>query len=152
MSESVLMDRRRFVRLCACAAGASAATGLLTMSACASIAVRPVTPVNGRVQLALAQYPELTEAGGSLRIRPEGAEDPIYVLAVGDRTFAALSPICTHLGCTVDIQGDRLVCPCHGSTYDRQGIVLRGPAERALRRYPVNVTGDGTVVIDVRTS
>ncbi len=144
------MDRRRFVSMCACAAGASAATGLLT--ACASIAVRPVTAMNGRVQLALAQYPELTEAGGALRIRPDGAQDPIYVLAVGDRRFAALSPICTHLGCTVDIQGDRLVCPCHGSTYDRQGTVLRGPAERALRRYPVDVTGDGIVVIDVRAS
>ena len=144
------MDRRRFVSMCACVSGVSAATGLLT--ACASIAVRPVTALNGRVQLALAQYPELTEAGGSLRIRPDGTQDPIYVLAVGDRRFAALSPICTHLGCTVDIQGDRLVCPCHGSTYDRQGTVLRGPAERALRRYPVDVTGDGIVVIDVRAS
>ena len=73
----------------------------------------------------------------------------MFILVVGERHFAALSPICTHLGCTVEIQGDRLVCPCHGSTYDREGRVLRGPAERALHRYPATLTGDGVLEIDL---
>jgi Rieske Fe-S protein len=73
------------------------------------------------------------------------------VLALGDGAFSALSPICTHLGCTVDIQGARLVCPCHGSTYDREGKVLLGPAERALTRMPARLSADGILTIDLAT-
>jgi len=73
----------------------------------------------------------------------------VYVLALGGGAFSALSPICTHLGCTVDIQGARLVCPCHGSTYDREGKVLKGPAERALRRLGAELSRDGVLTIDL---
>jgi cytochrome b6-f complex iron-sulfur subunit len=102
----------------------------------------------GRVRLALAEHPELARPDGALKVLPHGAANPVYVLRLEGGDFAALSPICTHQGCTVDIQGPRLVCPCHGSTYDRGGRVLRGPAERALARYAVSVT-DGVLVIDV---
>jgi cytochrome b6-f complex iron-sulfur subunit len=46
----------------------------------------------------------------------------------------AIRPICTHLGCTVEWQStqNRFVCPCHGSQYDAQGRVVRGPARRSL--------------------
>jgi Rieske Fe-S protein len=70
------------------------------------------------------------------------------VLRLDDGQFAVISPICTHQGCTVDIQGPRLVCPCHGSTYDREGRVLRGPAQRSLTRFTTAVS-DGALVIDV---
>lgn len=133
----------------------SACGGVLAASAlggCASVLTRTVTPLNGRVELALAQHPELAEPGGSLRIQVAGAADPLYVLSLGDGTFSVLSPICTHLGCTVDIQGARLVCPCHGSTYDREGKVLKGPAERSLTRFPTRISPDAVVMIDLATS
>lgn len=142
--ERYLLNRRRFLGTCACAiAGSALATG------CASLAVRQITPVDGRLQLPLLQHPELTEAGGSLAVLPQGTDTPVFILALGGRRFAALSPICTHLGCTVEIQGERLVCPCHGSTYDRQGRVLRGPAEQALFSFPARVTADDLLEIDL---
>ena len=143
------MDRRAFVQQClGAAAGAS---GSLALAGCASLVVRPVTPVDGRIHLPLNRYPELNEAAGSLRLQAEGLRDPIYVLIDGNGRYAALSPICTHLGCTVEVERDRLVCPCHGSTYDRAGTVLKGPAERALTRFPTQVT-DGVLVIELRGS
>ena len=124
-------SRRDFLVTCAC----------LVAGGCASVAARPV-PLNGDVvRLSLAEYPELSKPGGFTKVLPEGAENPVYVLALGDHRFAALSPICTHRGCTVEIEGARLVCPCHGSTYDREGAVLRGPAERALGRHELTVSG-----------
>src|SRR5690606_10133041 len=115
--------------------GAMALTAAL-IPGCASLMTRRVPLQGGRVQLALRQFPELLEPGGSLRLLPDGWTDPLYVLALDGGEFAALLPICALLGCTVDFSADRLVCPCHGSTYDRAGRVLVGPAQRDLRRFP----------------
>jgi cytochrome b6-f complex iron-sulfur subunit len=121
----------------------------LAVPGCASVAATRVATLNGAVRLALADYPQLTREGGYLKVQPEGAASSIYVLALEDRRFIALSPICTHLGCTVGIEGAWLVCPCHGSTYDRIGRVVRGPAERSLRQFPLAVTPDGHLIIEV---
>jgi len=58
----------------------------------------------------------------------------------------ALDLVCTHLGCTVAVTPAGLVCPCHGSRFDRRGKVLEGPAGRPLRRYAVEVGSEGIIV------
>ena len=133
------MDRRHFVELTLGAALSSAAM------ACASMVTHRVTPEDGSLRLDLAAYPDLTVGGGALRLQPAGYADPVFVLALPDGEYAALSPICTHRGCTVDVAGDALVCPCHGSTYDRQGSVLEGPAERPLHRFDTRLDSDGVL-------
>lgn len=137
------MDRRAFVEL----AGGMLATA--TLPGCASVAITPVTPAGGTVRLPIRDFPQLARAGGYLKVQPTGAASPVYVLVLRDGRYAALSPICTHLGCTVDIEGAHLVCPCHGSTYDRAGQVLRGPAERPLKRFPATVTAEGELLIQL---
>jgi len=54
----------------------------------------------------------------------------------------ALSLVCTHLGCTVNVTPTDLVCPCHGSSFDHQGRVLKGPADRCLERHQVVERGE----------
>lgn len=139
------LGRRDFLGACACVIGSVVA------GACASLVTRQLTPVDGKIELALTQYPELREAGGALKIMPAGAENPLYVLAMDDGSYTALSPICTHLGCTVEIEGARLVCPCHGSAYDRAGRVLQGPAALPLARYRTDVSPEGVLTIDLRS-
>jgi Rieske Fe-S protein len=58
-----------------------------------------------------------------------------------------LNLVCTHLGCTVNVTPKELICPCHGSSFDRQGKVLKGPAVRPLLRYTVETRGDFYEVI-----
>lgn len=55
--------------------------------------------------------------------------------------YYALSLVCTHLGCTLNATVERLSCPCHGSEFDREGRVLKGPAERPLQRLRVEERG-----------
>ncbi|MSM38978.1 MAG: Rieske 2Fe-2S domain-containing protein [Geobacter sp.] len=60
--------------------------------------------------------------------------------------YYALSLVCTHLGCTVSVGASGLFCPCHGSVFDREGRVVKGPATRPLPRLTVAVRGDRLVV------
>lgn len=133
-------DRRDFVLT------GTAALAIVLVPGCASLVTRRVPLENGRVRLSLRQNPELAEPGGSLRLMPDGWEDPLYLLVLDGGGFAALSSICTHRGCTVDLGGPGLKCPCHGSQYDREGRVTRGPAARSLTRYPVRTSGDELII------
>ena len=61
--------------------------------------------------------------------------------------FMALSLVCTHLGCTVEQKEDGFTCPCHGSRYDANGNVLRGPAQKPLRALRVEITSDQHLIL-----
>jgi cytochrome b6-f complex iron-sulfur subunit len=63
--------------------------------------------------------------------------------------IAAISTRCTHLGCLTQWFKDerRFKCPCHGSSFDPEGLNLDGPAPRALDRLKIWAE-DGIVVVD----
>lgn len=72
------------------------------------------------------------------------------VPAVVSRTaegFVALSLACTHLGCTVDAETDGFACPCHGSRYDSEGRVVRGPAQKQLQRLRAETDKNGHLIL-----
>ena len=47
---------------------------------------------------------------------------------------AVYSSHCTHLGCRINrVDGNQLVCPCHGSRFNLEGQVLHGPALHGLQ-------------------
>lgn len=69
------------------------------------------------------------------------------VVIRNDSDFYAMSLVCTHLGCTVNVTPEKLVCPCHGSVFDREGQVLKGPSTRALERFQVEDRGETLVVM-----
>ena len=65
---------------------------------------------------------------------PDGA--PIRIIRKATHRFLALSMQCTHEGCPVNPPvGGTITCPCHGSQYDLDGHVRRGPAQFPLARY-----------------
>lgn len=61
--------------------------------------------------------------------------------------FLAIGLVCTHLGCTVESKPDGFVCPCHGSRFDLQGNVARGPASKPLRYLRVEITSSNELRI-----
>ncbi len=92
---------------------------------------------------------------GPLAELPAGGSPPLHYSRgrfwlVNDQDGAvALSHTCSHLDClfTWDQENGRFVCPCHGSQFDRQGLVLNGPATRALDRYPLQiVSAEGKIL------
>jgi len=66
----------------------------------------------------------------------------------GKVKVAAISMICTHLGCTVAAVTGGFKCPCHGSQYDDDGRVVGGPAPHDLAWYPVILDPSGELIVD----
>ena len=75
-------------------------------------------------------------------------EISVYILTDDGREFAALSNICTHLGCRVRWIADnqQFFCPCHNAAFDKEGNILAGPPPRPLDRFEVKVE-DGQLFI-----
>ena len=94
---------------------------------------------------------------GSVADFPPGSvtligEGHLYLCRLDDGAFLALSRKCTHLGCAVPwvVERKQFECPCHASTFDQYGAVLKSPAPRALDLFPVTFEGD-RVMVDVAT-
>lgn len=64
---------------------------------------------------------------------------PICVYRISEGEFKALLMRCTHQGTELQVFGDRLQCPAHGSEFSNLGVVKNGPAEESLRTFPVEV-------------
>ncbi|MDM7954687.1 MAG: cytochrome b6-f complex iron-sulfur subunit [Cyanobium sp. CZS 25K] len=69
--------------------------------------------------------------------------DPTYLIIEGEGAIG-LNAICTHLGCVVpwNSSENKFICPCHGSQYDPEGAVVRGPAPLPLALAHVAVVGE----------
>jgi cytochrome b6-f complex iron-sulfur subunit len=67
------------------------------------------------------------------------------VLFRSDIGFNALSLVCPHLGCMVESQPEGFACPCHGSRFDSQGRLVRGPAAKSLTALRVETALDGSL-------
>lgn len=78
------------------------------------------------------------------------AEQNVRILSTPEG-IAAMSTICTHLGCIVGESAEGFSCPCHGSKFDKEGYVTGGPAPRPLRWLAVSQAADGSIVVDKKS-
>lgn len=86
---------------------------------------------------------------GEIKAVPQGQ---FYLSCQEDGSFIALSRTCTHLGCSVPWKEEqnKFICPCHGSTFDKKGVVLTAPAMRPLDYYPLRIE-NGRIRVDIST-
>lgn len=75
--------------------------------------------------------------------------DPTYLVVndEGKLENFGINSICTHLGCVVpwNVAEKKFKCPCHGSQYNFQGKVIRGPAPLSLALAHLEVSEDDGV-------
>lgn len=84
-----------------------------------------LTPTNSKISVKVASLPGLTATGQPVKI-PQSV-GLIAVKRTGPTTFAAVSTVCTHQGCEINVSGAAFECPCHGSRFDSDGRVTRQP-------------------------
>ena len=145
--------------------GRRQAMNLLTFGAITGVALGALYPVvryfippgeagSSGGSLALDELGKPIVASGWLASHPEGDRslvqglkgDPTYLVVEGEGAIGAigLNAICTHLGCVVPWNSgeNKFICPCHGSQYDPEGGVVRGPAPLPLALAHVAVEGE----------
>lgn len=110
--------------------------------ACGAPAGTPPTAV-GTVQAGLVQdYPVGSlEAVGTLPVAVGRDAKGLY----------AMTLTCTHAGCNMaqdgNVSSSGIFCSCHGSQFDANGAVTRGPAHADLEHFAVTVDASGTITV-----
>jgi Rieske Fe-S protein len=128
-----VIPRREFLEKCsALALGIATAVPCFNGCAITGFSFYKIKSNDGKIILEVSQFPELNETGNGIQLDDENSNEEILLLRKSENEFIALSPVCTHLGCSVRRENSFFRCPCHGSTYSLDGKVIRGPAEKPL--------------------
>lgn len=95
------------------------------------------------VKLSLTEVP----AGGAKFIR--FLNKPAVVINLDGVNVAALSAVCTHLGCVIkwNSRAGQLQCPCHGGKFNTDGMVVGGPPPVALPTYAARIES-GYIIVE----
>ena len=142
------MQRRTFIQqgCLACAAAFAAPALLASCSSARTIAgtvegddlVLPANSFAGKdgapLKYIIATHPQLMQ--------------PIAVFKQ-EQGYSAVLMRCTHKGVELRMAGENLECSAHGSSFDRTGAVLEGPASVPLRKLPV-LERDGRIHISLK--
>jgi Rieske Fe-S protein len=136
------MDRKQFIQTCgaACLGLVSAST---LFSGCASTKIIQA-PINGSdLLLSLHHFVISDEKETTYKkyvmVHNEQLQYPVCVYRHAADQYTALFMRCTHQGSELQVFGDRLQCPAHGSEFDNKGLVMNGPAAQNLRTLPVQL-------------
>ena len=89
------------------------------------------------VDLAHAANAALTAVDGARSVNADPHRLIIVRTAATPATFAVLTRICTHNGCSVAFAPGirQFRCPCHGSRFALDGSVTNDPATQPLKDY-----------------
>lgn len=137
------MERRQFIRS-SCNLCLIAASGFLLseLSACGpAYQVINTDVFNDSIQIPLASF----DRPGLKLVRPRGW---VYDIAVYKNAngFEALLMRCSHQNNQLILTGKGFVCDLHGSNFDLEGRVTKGPAELPLKKFQANVVQDNLII------
>jgi len=146
------MNRKDFiVHSCAACLGATALSGLF--SACT--ATRYINGTLGKDGLTIGtdefriKKKDTVDYRSFIIVGHETLQYPVCVYRLSETEYTALWMCCTHQGAELQVSGDQLQCPAHGSEFNNKGLVKNGPASANLRSFPV-MLNNHELFIDMR--
>ncbi len=146
------MDRKKFIQTCglACIGSVSIAS---VFQSCGVIKTSTGTIDGDNLIVKLTDFE--TKAGNETHYKKyivvsnDTMKFPICVYRHDYQTYTAIWLQCTHQGAELQVFGDKLQCPAHGSEFDNEGTVTGGPADKNLRIFP-SVIQDVNLIISLR--
>lgn len=136
------MNRNEFLKTCgyACLSGIALAT---ILQSCVNTKIITGQIQDSELLIDLKEFE--IQKKGKLTYRKyiiaqnELLKFPISIYRFSDTEFTALYLQCTHQGAELQVFGDKLQCPAHGSVFSNKGVVENGPATSDLRTFPVQI-------------
>jgi Rieske Fe-S protein len=134
--------------------GAGAVLTGVVLSACATYGKQPAAAPSGGAPDSVPPQSDSTKPGASAVAKtadvPVGSGvivDDVVLTQPTAGVFKGFSAVCTHAGCTVaKIANGTIDCPCHGSKFNLDGTVAKGPASKPLESKTISVQGDSIVL------
>ncbi|MCD6010695.1 MAG: Rieske (2Fe-2S) protein [Flavipsychrobacter sp.] len=142
------MDRRKFIKA-GCISCVSVSLLSTLVQSCKSVKyVSGNMEANG-ISVSLKDFETKNGQRPYVIVQHPDMQYPICVYNTGNNNYSALLMRCTHQGAELQVSGDQLTCPAHGSAFDKYGKVLQSPAAENLRTFPVSVA-EQSLLIDLR--
>jgi nitrite reductase/ring-hydroxylating ferredoxin subunit len=133
------MERREFIKTCGFTCMGGTLLGSL-LEGCSSTRMIPGVLSNSDLVIPVAAFSLNGDKHRSyVVVQNEQLRYPICLYRFGEGQYSAVQMRCTHQGTELQVFGDRLQCPAHGSEFNNRGVVQNGPAETNLRAFPVTV-------------
>lgn len=135
------MDRRKFLEN-TCLTCVAVAVGSSFLQGCSSIKTINAFEENGYLTIDKTEFtaPSSGESINSIIVASNSLKVPMMVFKTGEDSYEAYSLECTHKGVKVEYVNNRFECPAHGSIFDNNGKVVKGPAKRDLKHYSTDKT------------
>lgn len=136
------MNRKTFIKTCGIACLGSAAMTTFLQSCGISKTING-TLKNSDLFIALSDFE--TKVANEIQFKKyvivnnDALKFPICVYRHDAKNYSALWMQCTHQGAELQVYGDKLQCPAHGSEFNNKGEVTNSPANKNLRTFPVTV-------------
>jgi|SRR6218665_570446 len=136
------MERKDFIKACgfACVGGIGMAT---LLQSCATAKQVSGQIVNDDLVVPISDFEnQNTKQSGFKKyviVRNDILQYPICVYRFSEHEYSALWMRCTHQGSELQVFGEKLQCPAHGSEFTNQGTVQNGPADTKLRSFPITI-------------
>ncbi|MEQ8413181.1 MAG: Rieske (2Fe-2S) protein [Imperialibacter sp.] len=139
------MDRKKFIKTCGIGC-VGMLGGLSLLQSCAGTKYITGQLSGPSLLVPLSSFEEEKKGEKGFRryvvVQNEKLEYPICVYRFSDTDFSAVLMRCTHQGTELQVFGDRLQCPAHGSEFSSTGAVQNGPADKSLRRFLIDKEND----------
>ncbi len=136
------MDRKEFIKTCGLACLGGGVMGLMLQS-CSTPSMVSGSLSGENMMVPVKAFEEVEKNEIQYRkyilVQHPQLRYPIYVFRFAENKYTAVLLQCTHQGNEVSVNGDRLHCSSHGSEFDQQGMVKKGPATEPLRRFDVTI-------------
>ncbi len=138
------MDRRDFVKE-SCTLCLAVSSGMLVGSLASCGTALPVYKT--AIDKNTVTVPKTLFANAAFQIiQPKSMYYNIGLKKENDGIYTALLLRCTHADNQLTPTGNGFKCTLHGSTFDNEGQVTNGPAERPLKRYQTEITNDSIII------
>lgn len=133
------MDRKNFIKNCGFACMSGALTILLPQCNATSKIVSGKIVADDLV-VDIADFEVKKEVYKNyLIVENEILKYPVCVYRFSENDYSAMFMRCTHQGAELQVFGDKLQCPAHGSEFSNRGVMQTGPASSNLRMFPVTI-------------